>query len=251
MKLSLLLFSVLLFVLTACQPPALNVGNQYMDAVKLGDADAMIAVVSDDMTMVVDGGPIFHNELTGAEALREYLKGNAASGFQFELTGAPVIEGNRISFPNRFAINDFRQIGVEWVAGADVVTTENGKVVRDVWTIDNASIQELAAAFAALQGLTVDKLVGTWRWDGGEGIGVSDTRYNEDGTYELVRYISGGEVTWDVGVYAIEGDNVTLTTSEAHYCKIGDRGVYQVMITEDGKLENTPVEDFVRAASRR
>ena len=36
---------------------------------------------------------------------------------------------------------------------------------------------------------------------------------------------------------------MTLTSCEAHYCKVGDQGVYQMVITEDGRLENTPIED--------
>jgi hypothetical protein len=243
MKRSLPLIVVLLLVLAACQAPPLAVGNKYMDAVVRNDADAMIATISDDMVMIVDGGPFFHSELTGKQALREYSQGNVATGFRLELTGDPVITGNQVTYPDRFAMDVFQEMGVEWISGTDVVTIENGKVTRDVWTIDEASVQQLAAAFATLESLTLDELAGTWHWDGGEGIGVSETRYQEDGTYQLIRVISGAEVLWDVGTFAIEGDKVTLTTSEAHYCKVGDQGVYQMVITEDGRLEQTPIDD--------
>jgi len=243
MKRSLFLVIALLVVLSACQAPPLAVGNKYMDAVERNDADAMMATISDDMVMIVDGGPFFHSELAGKQALREYLQGNATTGFQLELTGDAVVAGNQVTYPNHFAMDAFRQVGVEWIDGVDVVTVENGKVTRDVWTIDEASIEQLAAAFAAPESLTVDKLAGAWRWAGGEGIGVSDLRYHADGAYELIRTIAGGEVVWDVGTYGIDGDKVTLTTSEAHYCKVGDRGMYRVVITEDGKLEQTLIED--------
>ena len=234
---------MLLVVLASCAAPPLAVGNKYMDAVVRNDADAMVATLSDEMVMVVDGGPFFHNELTGKEALRQYIQGNAATGFQLELTGDPVVAGNQVTYPDRFAMDVFRDVGVEWINGVDVVTVENGKVTRDVWTIDEAAIQELAAAFAALEGLTAEKLAGTWRWDGGAEFGVSDVTYHDDGTYELIRYVAGGEVLLDEGTFAIEGDRVALTTTVAHYCKVGDSGVYQLVIGEDGKLENTPLED--------
>lgn len=243
MKRRLTLLIVLLVTLAACQAQPLAVGNKYMDAVVRNDTEAMIATTSDDMVMIVDGGPFFHNEMSGKEALLKYAQGNVATGFRLELTGDPVVAGSQVTYPDRFAMDVFRKVGVEWINGVDVVTIESGKVTRDVWTIDEASVQHLTAAFAAQKSLTVDKLVGVWRWDGGEGIGVSETTFHEDGTYRLIRIISGAEVLWDAGTYAIKGDQVTLTTSEAHYCKVGDQGIYQMAITEDGKLEQKPVED--------
>jgi hypothetical protein len=243
MNRSLTLVLVLLVVLAACQAPPLTVGNKYMDAVVRNDTEAMIVTISDDMAMIVDGGPFFHNEMSGKEALREYSQGNAATGFRLELTGDPVVAGNQVTYPDRFAMDVFREVGVEWISGVDVVTVENGKVTRDVWTIDEASIQELGAAFAALEGLTSEKLAGTWRADGGTELGVSDMTYREDGTYEMIRYVAGGEVLWDEGTFTAEGDTVTLTTTVAHYCKVGDSGVYQLEVGEDGKMENRPIED--------
>ena len=243
MKRRLTLLIVLLVTLAACQAQPLAVGNKYMDAVVRNDTEAMIATTSDDMVMIVDGGPFFHNEMSGKEALLKYAQGNVATGFRLELTGDPVVAGSQVTYPDRFAMDVFRKVGVEWINGVDVVTIESGKVTRDVWTIDEASVQHLTAAFAAQKSLTVDKLVGVWRWDGGEGIGVSETTFHADGTYQLVRMISGAAVLWDAGTYAIKGDQVTLTTSEAHYCQVGDQGLYQVAITEDGKLEQKPVED--------
>lgn len=243
MNRGLTLVLVLLVVLAACQAPPLTTGNKYMGAVERNDTEAMIASISDNMTMIVDGGPFFHSEMSGKEALREYSQGNVATGFRLELTGDPVVAGNQVTYPDRFAMDAFRDLGVEWISGVDVVTIENGKVMRDVWTIDKASVQQLSAVFAALESLAVDELAGTWRWEGGEGIGVSETSFHEDGTYQLIRMVSGAEVLWDAGTYAIEGDQVTLTTSEAHYCKVGDQGIYQMAITDDGKLEQTPIED--------
>ena len=73
--------------------------------------------------------------------------------------------------------------------------------------------------------------------------GVSEMTYREDDAYQMIRYVAGGELVWDEGTFAIEGDKVTLTTTVAHYCKVGDSGVYQMVIGDDGKLENTPLED--------
>jgi ketosteroid isomerase-like protein len=243
MKVKYFLLFALLLLLAACQASPAAVAEKYMDAVQRNDADAMIALVSDDVVMVVDGGPFFQNELTGKEALRDYLQGNSAVGFRLEVTGSPIVDGDRVTYPDRFAMVPFEEMGVAWVMGQDVVTIANGKVTRDVWTIDEASIQELGEAFAALAGLTVDKLAGVWRWDGGPGVGVSEMRYQPDGTYTMIRLVVDSEVLWDAGSFAIEDDNVILTTSAAHYCAVGDRGVYQAAITEDGRLEMRLVED--------
>lgn len=376
MKKLLFVCLALIAVLTACQAPlqptAQNIGDAYMKALETGDAEAMLAQVSEDVALVIDGGAIFHNELSGKEALREYSAGNAVAGFQLELTGAPIANDNLVTYPDRFAINDFKAMGVDWVTGQDVLTIENGKVTRDVWTIDPAaetalnaailrsmvmgwtqtvndkdlegnlamvaddvqrlvigdpffhneisgkedfatalaeqialgmtveypdgpqsmqvegnvvtapvrfgldpfreagvewvsgvdeitftdgkisrhvftisdeSVAELGAAFAAQeQGLTPEKLAGAWGYDNPD-IGKGYTRYHEDGTYEMVRIVTGSEIVWDTGSYAIEGDTVTFTTGEAHYCKVGAVGVYKMSITEDGQLEVTTIED--------
>lgn len=130
----------LLIGASACQAIGVeNVGDSYMAAVATGDVEAAMARASDDVVLVVDGGPIFQNELAGKEALREYMAGNTGAGFRLELTGEKVVAGNQITYPDRFALKEFQALGVDWVAGRDVLTIENGRVVRDVWTIDPAA----------------------------------------------------------------------------------------------------------------
>lgn len=143
----LLVSLVLVFCITACQAEsAESVGDAYMQAMVVGDAEAMLAQVSDDVTLVIDGGAIFHNELSGKEAMRDYLAGNTSAGFQLELTGETAVNGNQVTYPDRFALNDFQALGVDWVAGQDVLTIENGKVMHDVWTIDPAAETALQEA---------------------------------------------------------------------------------------------------------
>lgn len=138
---------VLLLSLTACGAASVkNVGDAYIEAVATGDSEAMLARVSDDAVLVVDGGSIFQNELVGKEAIREYMAGNASAGFRLELTGDAVVTGNQITYPDQFALNEFQALGVDWVAGQDVLTIEQGQVVRDVWTIDPAAEQALQEA---------------------------------------------------------------------------------------------------------
>ncbi len=244
MKKRLLPLMILALVaISACQAPALAVGKAYMDALARGDMDGMVSQVADSVILVVNSGGIFDSQLTGKEAMRGYYQQLGPSGFRLELTGDPMVSGNQVTFPDRFAINDFRNMGIDWVTGKDVLTIENGKVVRDVWTIDDASRQALAAALAAQMALTPKKLAGTWRFDLGPEFGNADVRYHEDGTYEMVRYVVDSEILWDQGTYAIEGDTVTLTTTQPHYCKAGDRGVYRIKLTDQGQLESTAVED--------
>jgi hypothetical protein len=244
-KYLLVLLSLLLvLVLAACQARPLDVGNSYMDALQRGDTEAMLKAVSDDVILVITGDPIFHNELSGKEALREYAGNNAQVGFKLELMGDPLVNGNQLIYPDRFAMDVFTGMGVEWVTGKDVLTIENGKITRDEWVIDEQSLAALGAAIQPTNGLTPEKLAGTWRLDGGPGVGIVDLRYNADGTYEMIRYIIDSEMLWDKGEYAIEGgDTVTLTTTEDYYCQVGDQGVYQLVIGDDGQLQSTVVED--------
>ncbi len=153
------------------------------------------------------------------------------------------VDGNRVTTPVRFGLDPFRSVGVEWIYG-------HGRNYLRRWT-RSAATSSLSVRRAWLnwerpspleEGLTPQKLAGTWGYDNPD-LGKGHFRYHEDGTYEMVRNITGSETLWDVGTYEIEGDTVTLTTSEAHYCKIGTAGVYQMSITEDGLLESTAVDD--------
>ncbi len=235
---------ILSLALAACQKQSLTVGNEYMNALQDGDIDSMLETVSDDIALVVSGDPIFHNELTGKNAMREYLENNAASGFKLELTADPIINDNQLIYPNRFAINDFTAIGVDWVTGQDELTIENGKITRDVWTIDDVSRTKLTEVFANLQRQFEANLIGTWHLDGETESEQANFRYHPDGTYELVRYIVGAETMWDKGVYSCEGNLVTLTTTEAYYCKVDDKGVYEMQFLEDGSMQISLVDEL-------
>ncbi len=72
-------------------------------------------------------------------AARAYMTDLLATGFQLERTGAATVNDNQVTYANHFTQDGLAEIGVDWVAGQDVLTIENGQVVRDVWTIDPAS----------------------------------------------------------------------------------------------------------------
>ena len=181
MKKKLLLLLAIILILSACQPDPLTVSTNYLNAVKNGDAEAMLAEVSDDVVLVVSGDPLFHNETNGKEEMRAYMEKNSASGMVMELTGEPVVNGNQITIPNRLSIADFKAIGVEWITGEDVITIEKGKVIYDVWTLDESSRNELFATFTELQRQFEKNLVGTWRAFGDDETYKTDFRYHADG----------------------------------------------------------------------
>ena len=244
MKKCLVLLLVVVLGMTACQERPLSVGDTYIGALQNGETEEMLAAVSENVALVVDGNPFFYNEITGKEAMRTYYTGDlASSGFRFEVTGDAEVKDNQLTYPARFAMDVFKEVGVDWVSGKEVLTIEDGKVVRDVWTIDESSQAALGAAFAALEPTFADNLVGDWRFEGGEGVGNVDFSYHADGTYEMVRYIADSATIWDTGEYALEGQTITLTTTEDHYCGVGDVGVYEMAITESGQLESNVVDD--------
>jgi ketosteroid isomerase-like protein len=142
MKTSFYLLACLVLLIGAAGCQATNVesvGDPYMQALAAGDAEAMLVRASDDVVLVIDGGSIFYNELAGKEAMRGYLADMASAGFRLELTGEKVVAGNQITYPDRFALDEFQALGVDWVAGQDILTIEKGRVVRAVWTIDPAA----------------------------------------------------------------------------------------------------------------
>lgn len=222
----------------------LGVVHAYFTAVEEGNVDAMLDTLSDDIVLVTDLNPFFAHELVGKEEVRAFNAAETAKGWQLQVLTPPALNGDTVTCTSQFAHNDFRAIGVDWVSGTDVLTVKDGKISRHVFTIDDASREKLGAAFAALEAaLAPEDLSGTWRFDGGEGVGNVDFRYNPDGTYEMVRYITGSETLWDKGSYTIDGDVVTLTTAEAHYCAVGDSGSYTMSINADGQLESSLIED--------
>ena len=243
MKKKLLLLLAIVLTLPACQPDPLTVSTNYMNAVKNGNAEAMLAEVSDDIVLVVAGDPLFHAETSGKEEMRAYIEGNASSGMVMELTGDPVVNGSQITIPTRLSIPDFKAIGVEWITGKDVITIEKGKVVHDVWTLDDTSRDKLLTTFGELQRQFEENLIGGWFNDSG-GVGKeAEFHYFADGTYEMVRYVIGEKTLWDKGTYTVQGSVVTYTTTENKYCAENDKGSYEMNILPDGTLQAILIED--------
>lgn len=240
-----LLFALLLLMglLSACQPDPVDVLDAYSQGWNSQDVEAVLEMVTDDFEIVVDGDPFFYTELSGKEAFAAYLTENFAGNFVVEYPEPLIVDDNQISTTVRYTLDFFKELGVEWVTAVDEFTITDGKVSRHVSTLSAASTAELAAAFAALAALKAEDLVGSWRWDGGETIGFVDFHYYDDGTYEMVRYISGSETRWDAGHYTIEGSTLTFTTSEAIYCGESEQGIYEMTITEEGQLQSQLIED--------
>lgn len=230
-------------LLSACQPQPQDAVNAYLAGWQNQDVETVLANVTDDMTLVIDGNPAFYTELTGKEELQVYLEENFAGGVQVEMLGKPEANGDQIVWASRFGLDAFREMGVEWLAGSDTYTVTDGKVSSFVWKINDEDLNTLLEAFATLPNLAND-LVGTWRWEPEDSsIGPVEFRYHENGTYELLRTIVDSEILWDVGDYVVEGNTVTLTTSEANYCGVGESGVYEMVVGEDGLLESVLIED--------
>lgn len=208
--------------------------------------EGSLALVSDDVQRVVIGDPFFHSEVSGKADLAAALKEAHALHMKVEYPEGQAgmrVAGNVVTTPVRFGMDPFRAVGVEWVSGTDEITLSDGKISRHVFTISEASVAELGAAFAAQeQGLTPEQLAGVWEFDNTD-MGKGHAEYRDDGTYELYRYVAGNPFLWNKGAYTLNGDTVTLTTTEAHYCVSGNAGTYTAAIDDDGRLELTLVED--------
>jgi hypothetical protein len=96
-----------------------------------------------------------------------------------------------------------------------------------------------------------EAIVGTWSWD----TASTYFQFNQDGTYRYHLYLDKLEQQpGDIGQYQVEGTTLTfISGDETRVCKPGDRGSYEIAITQEGKLQFVLQEDecSVRRAPSR
>ena len=152
------------------------------------------------------------------------------------------VSGDKVVEKDTMTMDSVSALGIASLEGISEITVRDGKITALNFTFSEASLTQLQSA--ATPAITLEDLVGAWRWDGGEGIGLAEFRYYQDSTYEMIRYIVDSETLWDAGTIEIDGSLVTFVSSEdSKYCEVGQRGSYEMSLGEDGKLKMELVEE--------
>jgi hypothetical protein len=201
------------------------------------DLEGALALFAED-AVVNSGGP---EPFVGKAAVQGWLEGMIADNFQIEIEILEV-SGDKVVEKDIMTMDSVSALGIASLEGISEITVRGGRITALDFTFAEASLAALQSATAPA--ITLEDLVGAWRWDGGEGIGLVEFRYHQDSTYEMIRYIVDSEVLWDAGTVEIEGSLVTLVSSEdSKYCEVGQRGSYEMSLDEDGQLKSELVED--------
>lgn len=244
-----LILVVVLLALAGCQQTKPEeVVLAQVEAAKNGDLAAMQALYADDAVFTLAGLPFPDSVYSGRSEVDTFLAEQMGAHIQLQIS-VKAVDGEKVTTASRYATDFFKSVGIDWMDADEVYTVRDGKIVACVSTTTPASAEALVAALAAIEAqqaaLTPEKLAGTWQVDAGPGVGLVEFQYLGDGTYEMVRYTAAGDpILWDAGTFSIEGDVVTLVSSDrAKYCEVGQSGSYQMTITESGQLQSVLVED--------
>jgi hypothetical protein len=154
--LSLLLTAAL--ILAGCQPiqpptpmapgPAQIVLDAAM-ALQENGIEPSLAYFADDAAYTIVGLPTGPEVHAGKEALREWMKGLAAQGFelQVELLDA---QGNIVTTRTQTWTDFTRDLGVAPLVAIEVYVIEEGKIAAVTWVLTEESRTALLNALAAL-----------------------------------------------------------------------------------------------------
>jgi hypothetical protein len=214
-----------------------SVALKLAEVVNARDLDGALALYADD-AVVHSGGP---EPFVGKAEIQGWLEDMIADNFKIEIEILEV-SGDKVIEKDTMTMDSVSALGISSLTGVSEITVQGGQITALNFTFSEESLAQLQSA--ATPAITLEELAGTWRWDGGTGIGVADFRYHPDGAYEMIRYIADSEVLWDAGTVQIEGSLVTFLSSEgSKYCVAGQRGSYEMSFTEDGQLKSELIEE--------
>jgi hypothetical protein len=250
MKEKFLVLTVVLIALVGCQAQA-SPGEMLATiegALNAGDVDAAMAFFTDDAVVKLvpalpPGSPDTYN---GAEEIRAWFEELVAMNFEIDVEVLEV-EGDTVTTRTSTWMDPTREMGVAPLVATEVYTVRDGKIRGFTWTISDDSLAKVQAAMAP----PLEALVGTWSWD----TASTYFQFNQDSTYRYHMYLERLEqAPADIGQYQVEGTSLTfISGDETRVCKPGDRGSYEITITQEGKLQLVLQEDecSVRRAPSR
>ncbi len=214
-----------------------SIALKLAEATNARNLEGALALFAED-AVVNSGGP---EPFVGKAEVRGWLEGMIADNFQIEIEILEV-SGDKVVEKDTMTMDSVSALGISSLEGISEITVQEGKITALDFTFAEASLAALQSA--TMPAITLEDLVGTWRWDGGEVIGPVDLCIHKDGAYEFIRYIVDSEILWDAGTIEIDGNLVTYVSSEdSRYCVVGQRGSYELSFAEDGQLKSELVED--------
>ena len=164
-KKMIFVFSVLLLLVTACQPAtstpeavtihptvalpsAEDVVNSAMNAWNIGDVSTLKTLFADDATVCF---PDWGDECTaGAEAVDTWIEELVAANFAIESESLKV-EGNTVTVVAKVWADPTRALEIAPLVTTDVYTVQDGKIINQTSTLTEESSKKLMAAMADAQ----------------------------------------------------------------------------------------------------
>ena len=117
-----------------------------IEAEKAGDLEAQIALFADDAVYsILPPSPDMPGPIVGTDAIRARREGIAALNAETttEITG---VDGNTVTTLSRYADDDLRSMGLEFIEGTEEYVIQDGKITEYTWTTTDESVAELMAA---------------------------------------------------------------------------------------------------------
>ena len=143
---SLTLMLMLPTVLFAQAMTPEEVVTAMIEAEKAGDLEAQIALFADDAVYsILPPSPDMPGPIVGKDAIRARRAGIAALNAETttEITG---VDGNTVTTLSRYADDDLRNMGLEFIEGTEEYVIQDGKITVYTWTMTDESLAELMAA---------------------------------------------------------------------------------------------------------
>ena len=143
---SLTLMLMLPTVLFAQAMTPEEVVTAMIEAEKAGDLEAQIALFADDAVYsILPPSPDMPGPIVGKDAIRARRAGIAALNAETttEITG---VDGNTVTTLSRYADDDLRSMGLEFIEGTEEYVIQDGKITVYTWTMTEESLAELMAA---------------------------------------------------------------------------------------------------------
>jgi hypothetical protein len=115
-------------------------------AEEAGDLEAQMALFADDAVYtLIPPPPEMTGPLVGKDAIRARREGIATAGAETstEITG---VEGNTVTTLARYADDDLRGMGLEYIEGVEEYVVEDGLITSYTWTMTDESLAAMMAA---------------------------------------------------------------------------------------------------------
>jgi ketosteroid isomerase-like protein len=233
--------------LSACAPNPTEVVKQLNASFEAKDLNALLATLSDDVTVAM--GP---ETLKGKEAVKASFEKVLKEAGKSELVGEYKVEGDTVTWTEKVAGAEWEKLGLESLEANERATVIDGKIATLTWNLTAESLQKLSAAQTAqLQKVAVafDEAVNAKNLDAALALVADDVVMSLDKNYSGKEQLAAGlkamfeqntKVVADART--VEGNKLSWTAKvendEFAKAKLGALEGKVVAVVENGKLKS-------------